>query len=802
MDLYGGAGQQWWVGVIEDRENDPHKLGRCRVRIFGYHTNDVSKLPKEDLPWAMLMTPATSASISGVGQAPVGPVEGTWVVGFFLDGDDMQQPIIVGTLPGKPKKPDGAIDRQDNQGDIITNNRGEAILDDSSAPRTLGKERNTTDSSTLGKSIDNDLPPLTVADIRTLMEAVSTSDTNIENGLGKYNLTVDALVSAGYMKRAAMTGGPNEVFANPANWVGRDNIRSREDFVASEQVQDRVMFKTVDKFYDKLREDGVIRVSDPKEKVAGYLTAAIRGGVNNATRFDIKDSAGASIAKHYAIGNQALGGDGQPPKPQAPINNQACNLGSNPNNISDDPTRSMNNPGCGARVAFADPNKVYPLQEYTEEEKPDTNKLACGDDTSLVLKNKEKNRIREIQLAQSSEKWDEPKTTYKAKYPFNQVFATEAGHTIEFDNTPGRERIHVWHKSNTYIEVDVNGSMTRKVVGDNFEILDKNDKVYIKGAQHLTVEGVSRVLIKDTQYVQIFGDMETHVHGDVRVNGAKNVQISGTDSVKVQSVGPIQISSDDSVTVDAPRIDLNPGGVDNSFYQPDKKTAANYEPDLLEIPELADEDLEFEEDIPGSSQYQKQREENGDIIDRKPEGVVADAKQNNNTEGVPVDTSEFQEYDEFPDGLRLSKYFTLGAVSTRAAATQYKVKDARGLTKAEIVGNLKALAVNVLDKVKEKYPDMIVTSGYRDSGTSDHGLGYAADLQFTSSKPSDYYEIIRWMRDTLPHKQLLLEYQDKADGRRVTWIHVSYSPGKSSPMRTGTFYNHVVYQRNAFVNLT
>ena len=91
----------WWVGVVEDR-NDPEKLGRVRVRVIGYHTDNRSVLSTEDLPWAIIMQPSTSAAISGIGSAPVGLMTGSWVVGFFLDGDDMQQPIIMGSLGGMP----------------------------------------------------------------------------------------------------------------------------------------------------------------------------------------------------------------------------------------------------------------------------------------------------------------------------------------------------------------------------------------------------------------------------------------------------------------------------------------------------------------------------------------------------------------------------------------------------------------------------------------------------------------------------------------------------------------------------
>ena len=100
-NFMGKNGFQWFVGVVEDRQ-DPKHLGRIRVRALGYHTENLIDLPTADLPWAHPMNPITSATVSGVGQTPLGSVEGTWVVGFFQDGADAQQPIIIGTLPGVP----------------------------------------------------------------------------------------------------------------------------------------------------------------------------------------------------------------------------------------------------------------------------------------------------------------------------------------------------------------------------------------------------------------------------------------------------------------------------------------------------------------------------------------------------------------------------------------------------------------------------------------------------------------------------------------------------------------------------
>ena len=102
-EFMGKNGFQWFVGVVEDRA-DPKTLGRLRVRCLGYHTEDLIKLPTSDLPWSHVMNPITSATVSGLGQSPLGAVEGSWVVGFFQDGPDAQQPIIIGTLPGVPSE--------------------------------------------------------------------------------------------------------------------------------------------------------------------------------------------------------------------------------------------------------------------------------------------------------------------------------------------------------------------------------------------------------------------------------------------------------------------------------------------------------------------------------------------------------------------------------------------------------------------------------------------------------------------------------------------------------------------------
>jgi hypothetical protein len=140
--IFNKDGFNWWIGVVEDRM-DPEKQGRCRVRIFGYHTDSKELLPTKDLPWAIPIQPITSAAISGIGSSPLGPVEGSWVIGFFLDGEDCQQPAIFGTIASKAAKQafaqteEPALVTNNNDG-LLRDGNGNVVLDGSGNPVQAG----------------------------------------------------------------------------------------------------------------------------------------------------------------------------------------------------------------------------------------------------------------------------------------------------------------------------------------------------------------------------------------------------------------------------------------------------------------------------------------------------------------------------------------------------------------------------------------------------------------------------------------------------------------------------------------
>lgn len=104
-NFLGQDGFIWWIGIVEDVD-DPLKLGRCRVRIFGYHprkkdeTTDngvkVKVVAKEDLPWATAIMPVNTHNLYSSMEV------GEWVLGFFLDGVSAQEPAIIGYFPSIP----------------------------------------------------------------------------------------------------------------------------------------------------------------------------------------------------------------------------------------------------------------------------------------------------------------------------------------------------------------------------------------------------------------------------------------------------------------------------------------------------------------------------------------------------------------------------------------------------------------------------------------------------------------------------------------------------------------------------
>ena len=286
----------WWTGVVEDRD-DPEKLGRCRVRVFGYHTADTTALPTSDLPWALPMQSITSAATSGVGSTPVGIVPGTWVVGWFMDGEEAQRPLIIGTLAGKPLPSTSSLTRQ-NQDKSINNtlksSDGVALVDQNN------KYLEKTDKNTkpnLGSLAQSDLDVF----LKTFSNTVSGGSYSKEGSageLGKYQLSVNTLIDLGYVKRCPEDIVSTTWTSDSNNWTGKDGITSKTKFLEDAAIQESAVVAASKINYNTLLRMGKVTDQDSAKDVAGLLATSLAMGVTNADKLNKKDVNG-KLAKDY-----------------------------------------------------------------------------------------------------------------------------------------------------------------------------------------------------------------------------------------------------------------------------------------------------------------------------------------------------------------------------------------------------------------------------------------------------------------------------------------------------------------------
>ncbi len=109
-NFVGKDGFIWWIGQIPNQESWQTQIDegegswgiRYKVRIMGYHPYDNS-LPDEDLPWAQVLCPPGTQG-SGGHMESIRLHQGDTVVGFFLDGQSAQIPIILGVFANTIQK--------------------------------------------------------------------------------------------------------------------------------------------------------------------------------------------------------------------------------------------------------------------------------------------------------------------------------------------------------------------------------------------------------------------------------------------------------------------------------------------------------------------------------------------------------------------------------------------------------------------------------------------------------------------------------------------------------------------------
>lgn len=176
--------------------------------------------------------------------------------------------------------------------------------------------------------------------------------------------------------------------------------------------------------------------------------------------------------------------------------------------------------------------------------------------------------MAELSNPPSTNLWTEPESAANVdnqpQYPYNNITQTQSGHAFELDDTPGRERVRLQHRSKTFVEFHPNGDAVYKVFGTGYEIHMKGKNVLIKGVCNITVEGDCNM--------QVNGNFNHKVDGDyfLTVGKSYNVRCVGTmnmqtdDDVKLAAgtdySGAIYLNAPDNVYINS---DLVVGGAIN-----------------------------------------------------------------------------------------------------------------------------------------------------------------------------------------------------------------------------------------------
>jgi uncharacterized protein YcbK (DUF882 family) len=534
---------------------------------------------------------------------------------------------------------------------------------------------------------------------------------------------------------------------------------------------------------------------------------------------------------------------------------------------------------------FTDPNANYPTKEYAGIS--ETNKLAQGDARGTIVQEKNNNRMRGAKLP-GDEAWDEPESAFRGAYPYNKVTQTESGHIIEVDDTPGSERLHIYHRSGTYIEIDANGSMVKRTRGSSYEIIDRNGKISIAGRADISVNGACNIFVGNDANIEVEGDTNLTCYNDItaqaggkfnlsaveefniasgnvnieayytmnqkagdslnissdkifnaygttglnieskagtnvksgaglNIESSSSMNLKSGSSLNAQASSSLNIKASSAVNLDGSTFKYQSGAASGAGSATGAATAKRSKIGVLAgrkdisdnnkndplILSLADSrSIALEEETQSVEDFNSQKnliisEGFANAADlSEPPTVVDSATVESEQQNFVEPDVKLKTVTQLPGNYNLSPNFTVEMLSSKAAVTRDPIRGHEKATYGEIVFNLQAIALNVLEPVKKIYPNMFVTSAFRDPGnssnakTSQHPLGQGVDIQFKGITRKEYFEIATKLAKVLKYDQMILEYCSYA---KNPWIHVSYSVKNRSQVLT--FFNHKTHSQ-------
>lgn len=189
--------------------------------------------------------------------------------------------------------------------------------------------------------------------------------------------------------------------------------------------------------------------------------------------------------------------------------------------------RTYNTDGSGISLSEGSASPHPTAEEYGESSITGVATYENLDTTVIAAR---KNNLDKDVITAGGVKWSEPYPAYSPRYPYNQVIETESGHVFELDDSPGAERVHIAHRSGSYVEWFPSGSKIEKIVKQNFTTIMSDDHLHVMGKVMITVDGDAMIRVVGNTNIQAENNLTANVSGDMKLS------VGGALDIKAASV--------------------------------------------------------------------------------------------------------------------------------------------------------------------------------------------------------------------------------------------------------------------------
>lgn len=778
-----------YYGVVESRA-DPLKLGRCKVRVIGIHTEDTKTLPTADLPWAIPLMPITSASNSGIGISPTGLIEGTWVAVFFSDGESYQEPVILGSLIGKPESSPGVENEVESSTPTSNNSTKSNISSTSNSSTASSNVLKQVETYSKVESKETGESSYSIGAYTSKMESggnVGAINLNDGNGAsyGKYQMhsgnirngsiptdsTLMQYVNQSEYREeftglAPGTTAFNEKWTEIASRDPTSFEASQRDFMVGTQhnyMINRLNTKHNIDLSDRGNgvQEMVFSTSTQYGKYSDVIANALEGkDVSSMTDDEIIETVNAhkiaTVDKHFPKYSQNVKNGLKKRWAKENEAHKAMNAGSVDQQKD---LYSAKKKAAGIEIPDASltnaqketiQNTTVPSSGISAPKTPTSSSAGQGFKDQFGVYPKSE-WIGESEVSRLSRNENVSNTIVeKKKNSLCRGVGSADGSSWSEPKSPFAPLYplnHVFQSESGHVrEYDDTPNAERIHIyhrkGSFIEFHPNGDVVYKDVNRKFEVTVSDRnVYVGGNCNLTVFGNANIYAKGSMNLKSEDNMNIQTRGNLKITSGGSLEMVAGGKADVGALGI-LNLAGSKislNGSWKPSNPDFDVANAQAITIAACEKNEINIE-DPSGNAE------------------VTADAQ--------PPDTGEFnseveapQEYEkaeeqagetcpgveELKSSTKISKYYKLADVTTGCVFSHQLISQG-GLTKCEIFENLSAAATNVADNIYDRFNGQyMITSGFRQgSGPSQHFRGEALDFQFPGkSSPSQVLEMAK-----------------------------------------------------------